>query len=278
MKYFSPTTLEELINIAQEYTSEAAIVAGCTDILVKPNFFEGKKAIIQTNEIKELQKIEDIGNKTRIGACVTFTDIIESEQIKTHHKALCSAAQVCGSVQIRNRGTIAGNVINASPAADSIPSLMIYNAELILVSKEGKERCKIKEFFTGPGRTKLKPGQILAFIEIEKETADSISFYRKIGTRKALSIAKASVAFKADKANGTVKNVELAFGSVGPTVISSQQAKQALEGKELNNENIAATSIAAFKEVTPIDDIRSTAEYRKLVVKNVLIEELKELV
>lgn len=278
MKYFSPTTIDELVNIAQECNSNAAIVAGCTDILVKKNFFEGKSAVIQTNEIKELQKIEDIGDKTRIGACVTFSDIINSNLIKKYHKALHSAAQVCGSVQIRNRATIAGNIINASPAADSIPSLMIYNAELILVSKEGEERCKIKDFFTGPGRTKLKSGQILAFIEIEKEKPASISFYRKIGTRKALSIAKASVAFKAEKTNGKVENVEFAFGSVGPTVIASKKTKEALEGKELNNESIETASNAAYDEVTPIDDIRSTADYRKLVVKNVIIEELRQLV
>jgi CO/xanthine dehydrogenase FAD-binding subunit len=155
---------------------------------------------------------------------------------------------------------------------------MVANARIILISDKGEESVSLKDFFTGPGKTILKPGQILAFIEVEKDTSDTISFYRKIGTRKALSIAKASVAFKAKKANGKLSQVQLAYGSVGPTVIYSLKAKDYLEGKPLDTDTIESASLKAFDEVTPIDDIRSTADYRKLVVKNVLIEELKQFV
>lgn len=276
MEYYSPKTIEDLVKIVAKYKDSAAVIAGCTDALVKPGFFKNKKAIIETVSISELCSIEDKGATIRIGAGVTFSDIINSELIKKNNKALYSAAKVCGSLQIRNRATVAGNVINASPAADSIPALMVSNAKLTLASETGEETLSIKEFFTGPGRTKLKPGQVLAFIEFDKDSADTISFYRKIGTRKALSIAKASVAFKAKKANGALSCVDFAYGSVGPTVICSQDAKSYLEGKPLNEKNIEEVSLKAYNEVTPIDDIRSTADYRKLVVKNVIIEELKQ--
>ena len=276
MEYYSPKTIKEFIEIADKYKDQAVIVAGGTDALVKPNFFKDKKAIIETLSIQELKIIEDTGDKIKIGAGVTFSDITNSDLVKTHNKAFYQAAQVCGSPQIRNRGTIAGNIVNASPAADSVPSLIVSNATLTIISKDGESYIKLNAFLEGPGKTALKPGQILTFIEFDKDNKDTVAFYRKIGTRKALSIAKASVAFKATKKNNTLSNIELAYGSVGPTVIHSVKAKEHLEGKILNEETINETSIKAFNEVNPIDDIRSTASYRKLVIKNVIIEELNQ--
>lgn len=276
MDYYSPKTINELIELADKYKDKAVIVAGCTDALVKPNFFKDKKAIIETLSINEFKTIKDTGDKIKIGAGVTFSDITDSELIKTHNKALYQAAQVCGSPQIRNRGTIAGNIANASPAADSVPSLIVSNAVLTLLSKDGEEHIKLNTFLQGPGKTAIKPGQILAFIEFNKDDKDTIAFYRKIGTRKALSIAKASVAFKATKKDKSITNIELAYGSVGPTVIHSIEAKKHLEGKILNEQTINEASVKAFNEVNPIDDIRSTASYRKLVIKNVIIEELNQ--
>lgn len=276
MEYYSPKTINEFIEIADKYKDQAVIVAGGTDALVKPNFFKDKIAIIETLSIQELKKIEDTGDKIKIGAGITFSDITNSELIKANNKAFYQAAQVCGSPQIRNRGTIAGNIVNASPAADSVPSLIVSNATLTLISKDGEENIKLNAFLEGPGKTALKAGQILAFIEFDKDDKDTISFYRKIGTRKALSIAKASVAFKAIIKDKILSNIEIAYGSVGPTVIHSVKAKGHLEGKTLNEETIKETSIKAFNEVNPIDDIRSTASYRKLVIKNVIIEELNQ--
>jgi CO/xanthine dehydrogenase FAD-binding subunit len=278
MRYLSPTTLKEAVDLVSEKEFNPAIISGCTDILVKKNFFENKDSLIDITSINEINEIKDTGDKIQIGAGVTFTKLKDSKLIKECCKSLYQASYVFGSVQIRNRGTIAGNIVNASPAADSIPSLMTSNAVLVLVSKEGEERVNIKNFFTGPGKTVLKQGQLLAFIEIKKDTPETISFYRKIGTRKALSIAKASVAFKATCNNKVLSNVELAFGSVGPTVIASKTTKEFLEGKTLNLETIEMASAKAFEEVSPIDDIRSKAEYRRLVVKNVIIEELKEFI
>lgn len=278
MNYYSPKTLNDLVDITDKYKSDSVIVAGCTDVLIKKDFFNDKKAIISLNEIKEIKKIEDLGDKIRIGAGITFSDVINSDLIKNYLKSLYKAAQVCGSLQIRNRATIAGNIVNASPASDSTPPLMVSNAELILISKNGEQRIAIKDFFEGPGKTKLKTGQVLAYIEAEKDKPETITFYRKIGTRKALSIAKASVAFKAERTNGKINNVKVAYGSVGPTVIISTKATQSLNNKELNIESIKDASNKAFNEVTPIDDIRSTAEYRKLIIKNVLIEELNQFI
>jgi xanthine dehydrogenase FAD-binding subunit len=278
MNYISPKSINEAIELNNKHNSETAIIAGCTDTIVKKNFFDNKELIIDITSINELKKIEDKRDNIRIGACVTFAELKDSELIKKNSKALSQAASVFGSVQIRNRGTIGGNIINASPAADSIPSLMVSNAQLILLSEKGEETVSIRNFFSGPGKTILKSNQILGYIEIEKDKPESITFYRKIGTRKALSIAKASIAFKADKTNNVLRNVNIAFGSVGPTVIFSKSTSKELEGKSLNIETIKNTALEAYKEVTPIDDIRSSQEYRKLVVKNALIEELHRFI
>lgn len=278
MKYLAPKSLDELVILANKHGSEAAIIAGCTDVLVKNDFLNNKKVLIDTTSVKEIKHIEDLGNKIRIGGGVTFSNLKDSDLIIKNSKVLLGAVKVCGSLQIRNRATIAGNIVNASPAADSIPPLMVSNAQLILLSEDGEESVDIRKFFAGPGKTIIKPNQVLAFIEFEKDQTKTISFYRKIGTRQALSIAKASVAFKALKTNGKLHDVQIAYGSVGPTVIYSQQAKDYLENKQLTSESIEEVSLKAFEEVSPISDIRSTATYRKLVIKNILIEELQEFI
>ncbi|MGD9580088.1 MAG: xanthine dehydrogenase family protein subunit M [Vampirovibrionia bacterium] len=276
MNFYSPKTIKELLELTDKYKDKAVVVAGCTDAIVKPNFFKDKEAIIETLSIEELKTIEDKGNRIKIGAGVTFADITNSELIKNNNKALYQAASVCGSPQIRNRGTIAGNIVNASPAADSVPALIVSDTTLTILSTDGEEHIKLNAFFKGPGKTILQPGQIIAYIEFNKDNKDTISFYRKIGTRKALSIAKASVAFSATRNDKTLSNIEIAYGSVGPTVVHSIKAKEHLEGKTLNEEVIQETSCKAFDEVNPINDIRSTADYRKLVIKNVIIEELNQ--
>jgi len=274
MKYYSPKTLEETVNIIDEYKETAALVAGCTEVLNRNDFFNNKKAIINTTEIQEIKQIEDLGYKIRIGAGVTFSEILNSKIIQDYNLALFNAVKVFGSTQIRNRATIAGNIANASPAADSLPPLIISNATLSLMSTQGKREIKLKDLIYAPGKTTLKPHEIITFIEFEKDKPQEIIFFRKIGTRKALSIAKASVAFKANCSSEKLSNVNIAYGSVGPTVIISKNAKKVLEKNVFNINTVEHASIAAFEEVSPITDIRSTASYRKIIIKNILIEEL----
>lgn len=276
MKYYSPKNLAELINTTNEYNEGAAIVAGCTDVINKNNFFNNKKAVINITDIDEIKQIEDLGNKVRIGAAVTISELLDSKIIKNHNFALYNGAKVFGSTQIRNRATIAGNIANASPAADTLPALMISNASLTILNPTGQREIKLKDFIYSPGKTALTPGEIITFIEFEKDEPETISFYRKIGTRKALSIAKASVAFKANLSNNKLSRVNMAYGSVGATVILSTKAKKVLEENDFNIKTIENASNIASKEVTPIDDVRSTAKYRKLVIKNILIEELSK--
>lgn len=274
MEYFSPTNTDELTDYLATYKEKSAIIAGCTDILVKKAFFKEKEAIINLLNIDSLKHITQKGDKLLIGSSVTFTDLLESKEIKELIPPLHQAAKVYGSVQIRNRGTIGGNIVNASPAADSVPVLMAYNAKFHLQSQSGKEILPIHTFFKGPGKTALKPDQFLESIELDIDTEDYISFYRKIGTRKALSISKAAVAFRAKSNEKELSDVSIAYGSVGPTVLRSTLAAKALEGNKLTKETIQKAGQLASQEVTPIADIRSSAEYRRLVIGNVLEQEL----
>lgn len=274
MKYYSPKNLTELIDITGKYSKNCVIVAGCTDVINKNNFFNNKEAIVNITEIEEIKQIEDLGETIRIGAAVTISGLLNSKIIRENNFALFNGAKVFGSTQIRNRATIAGNIANASPAADTLPALMISNATLTILNNTGKREIKLKDFIYSPGKTAIKPEEVITFIEFEKDKPETISFYRKVGTRKALSIAKASIAFKANRLNNSLSNVSMAYGSVGPTVILSNKAKKALEENDFNIKTIEYASNIAYEEVTPIDDVRSTAEYRKQVIKNILIEEL----
>lgn len=277
MNFISPETIEEIIELLDKYNKRAVLISGCTDALVKKDFFRDKEILIEINSVNELKQITETERTIRIGAGVTFTDLIYSDTIKQCNNILYQAAKQVGSVQIRNRGTIGGNIVNASPAADSVPALMVSNAYVEVLSISGKEQIALSDFFIGPGKTKIKSNQILTSITFDKDNPNTVGFFRKIGTRKALSIAKASVAFKAEFNNKTLFNVNISYGSVAPKVILSKQAKDVLERKILTEALIKDTANAAYYEVDPITDIRSTGEYRKLVVRNIIIEELNNI-
>lgn len=277
MKFVSPETIEEILELLDKYESRAVLISGCTDALVKKDFFSNKEVVVDLNNVNKLKQITQTEETIRIGAGVTFTDLVASDIIKQCNSILYQAATQVGSVQIRNRGTIAGNIVNASPAADSVPALMVSNAYVELLSSTDKELISLSEFFTGPGKTKIKSNQILASIVFDKESPDTVSFFRKIGTRKALSIAKASVAFKATLNNQSLSQVNISYGSVANRVILSKEASNTLEGRILTDDIIRYAANMAYNEVSPITDIRSTAEYRKLVVRNIMIEELNNI-
>ena len=183
-EYFKPSNLSEALELASEFGNNKRFLAGGTDLIVrlKDNLIK-EDVIIDIKEVDELKGIKENGDEIEIGSLVTFTEIIESELINKYSPLLILAAKNIGSPQIRNKGTIGGNLCNASPAGDSIPPLMCEEARLILKSKERERVVKIEEFFIGPGKTCLNQDEILVKILVKKWKSSSIGYFNKLGQR-----------------------------------------------------------------------------------------------
>ncbi|MEW5692193.1 MAG: xanthine dehydrogenase family protein subunit M [Candidatus Hydrogenedentota bacterium] len=282
MKRFNvivPLTLKELLKLKSRYKDKARIIAGGTDNLVrwKDNIGVPDTAI-SIMKIKELKAINKKGNTISIGATCTFTDIIESKIVNKYGSVLVQACREIGAVQIRNVGTIGGNIANASPAGDTIPPLMVLNAKIKVISLKRSREIPITEFFTGPGKTVLKSDEIIEGIYFQKMEKDDKSFFLKIGPRRAQAISKVSSCgiVRLDR-NKRVKKVWLALGAVAPTVIRLNKLEDYLQNKVITDAILQQTQKQASLLSIPISDIRSTAEYRKHIA-GVLIRRGLEMI
>jgi xanthine dehydrogenase FAD-binding subunit len=259
----SDTYLASTLKQALEFKTRRniAVVAGGTDILVRLHDAIEKPSLLVLDGISQLRKINAAEKQIKIGPLVTFTEIEESATLRKFAPQLCQAASVAGSVQIRNRATIGGNIANASPAGDLIPPLYALGASLELMSSKGKRVVDIEDFFTGPGKTILKSNELITGIKIPKSR--NLGFFARLGTRKALAISKVSVAVNFALRSGKITNTKISLGAVAPTVIRAQAAEEILENQNLNSDNIEKAALAVIETARPIDDIRSNAEYRK---------------
>jgi xanthine dehydrogenase FAD-binding subunit len=237
------------------------VVAGGTDILVRLHDIVDKPDLLVLEGISSLKKITVKDKSITIGPLVTFTEIEESSHLRRYTPQLCEAASLAGSVQIRNRATIGGNIANASPAGDLIPPLYALGAKLELSSSRGKRIVAIDDFFIGPGKSVLKPTELITGITIPK--IKNQGYFLRLGTRKALAISKISVAVNFTLKAGKVNGIKIALGAVAPTVIRATTAEEILEGQTPDIEKIEKAVCEVIKSARPIDDIRSNAEYRK---------------
>ncbi len=237
-------------------------MAGCTDLYVALNAgaLTGTR-FLNLWELDELRRITDLRGTLTIGALCTFTQIIESRAVRAHVPMLVAASREIGGPQIQNRGTVGGNIANASPAGDTLPVLAALDATLVLRSVRGERRLPFSEFFTGYRRTALHPSELIAAVEIPRVAGRQ--WFRKVGTRAAQAISKIVMA-GVDPGRGSAPRI--AIGSVAPTVIRARKTEEALAG----GASLADAQRALVAEISPIDDVRSTAEYRRRVAANLL--------
>ena len=212
-----------------------------------------------------------------IGALTTYTEIRNSARLTRDYPLLGLAASETGGVATQNRGTIGGNIANASPAADTPPVLLVYDAELELISATGARRVPYAQFHRGYKKMDLAPGELIARIHLPVSrwlppSGGSTSYYRKVGTRRAQAISKVCVAGTIRVQHGAVQDVRIALGSVAPTVIRALQTEDVLRGQPLDANTVAAAERTLLSEIAPIDDIRSTAHYRARVAANLLTQ------
>jgi len=268
-------------------------IAGGTDIihrLHKKEHIEQLKAhpivtseindtttFIDISNIEQLQRIEKKNGNIEIGACTTHSELISSPIINRYFPALVEAASQIGSPQIRNRATIGGNIMNASPAADTVPPLVVLQAIAVIASTQQTRELPIVQIFKAPGETYLTENELLITIKLPIIKSNGIQFYRRIAARKAHACAKASIAFHAKQENEKLSDVRIAFGAVGATVISSKKTAALMEGKKLSPQLIDEIVQTAANEVTPIDDLRSTKDYRQAMIAQLLKQELHKI-
>ena len=185
---------------------------------------------------------------------------------------LCQAARETGSIATQNRGTLGGNIANASPAADSPPAMLVYDAELELISTRGPRFVSYHGFHTAYKKMDLAEDELLSAIHLPRRTAVWRQYYRKVGTRRAQAISKVCFAGAALVESGVLRDVRIALGSVAPMPLRCVQTEEVLRGQQLNAAIVAAAQIAFDLEIAPIDDMRSTARYRARVARNLLAE------
>lgn len=243
--------------------SEPALtpIAGCTDVYVGLHFGTlPHRRFIDLWHLTELRGISAAGDVLRIGALSTYTEIIKSRLVQKRVPMLAAAAREIGGAQIQNRGTLGGNVANASPAGDTLPVLAAANARLVLRSQAGTRAVPFDAFYTGYRTSVRKPDELIVAIEIPR--IDGRQWWRKVGTRRAQAISKVMMA----AVRGA--EVRVALGSVGPTVVVARKAANVLS----TGGSIADAQAALRNEIAPIDDVRSTGEYRATVAINLLEE------
>ena len=271
-KVLLPHTPEELWEVLRA-EPQAAVYAGGTDLLV--NLRQGlvdPSCLVCLERIEELKGVQEFGHEVFIGACSTHAYLLANPIIRSNFPVLTRALELLGSPPIRNMGTIGGNICTASPAADSLPPLYVLEAEVEIRSKNTSRRMSLKEFILGPGKTSLQSGEIVSGIWVKKAPGYNLHHFEKVGQRKALAISIASLAglLRASE-KGVIEEARFAWGSVGPTIITSPEVEKALVGNRLSRPILEKAACLARSAVDPIDDIRASGEYRRLVSGNLMV-------
>jgi CO/xanthine dehydrogenase FAD-binding subunit len=253
--------------------------AGGTDLMVvleSGRLPQGRYVSLQN--CRELRRIEAAGAAVSVGALVTYTEICNSAMLARRYPLLPLAARETGGLATQNRGTIGGNIANASPAADTPPALLVYDAELELLSSAGTRRVPYAAFHRGYKEMDLAPGELIAriYLPARADGGGWRDYYRKVGTRRAQAISKVCFAGSISLDGRRVADVRIALGSVAPTVVRATLTEDLLRGKPLDTASIAVAVKALMSEIAPIDDIRSTARYRARVAGNLLREFLSQ--
>jgi CO/xanthine dehydrogenase FAD-binding subunit len=275
---YSPTTLAEAYAVLAERKERVKVLAGGTDLMVLLNAHLLEAAeFLDLWRVNELRGITDEGSSLRIGALVTYTQLIKSPLVQQHVPSLVAASRTIGAIQIQNRGTIGGNIVNASPAGDSLPVLAAFDAELEIGSAHGYRRVAFNQFYTGYRRTVLEADELVLAVRVPKLKEGEQDFFFKVGTRRAQAISKVVMAAKAKVVNSRIELISIGVGSVAPTVIRASRTEQLLSGAQLTSALIEQARQMIAQEVRPITDLRSTEHYRRTVTGNVLARFLRQL-
>ena len=268
--YLEPHSLDEALQMLSDHGDQARLVAGSTDFLVRWRTGVWRPdAVVCMQHVPGLDYIRwNPDDGLAIGAMATVQDIEQNDDVRRHYPALAAGATAFAGVQVRNLATVAGNVCNASPAGDTLPALLAYNAQCFIVSLTGQRWLPLDELFVGPGQTALNPGEILTELRLPTPAPNTGGLYVKHSPRGAMDISAvgaASVVSLAD--DGSCASVRIALGAVAPTPIRAYGAEGRLVGQQPNAANLAEAARLSAQSCNPIADVRSGADYRREIAR-----------
>jgi CO/xanthine dehydrogenase FAD-binding subunit len=268
----APRTLSDALDLLSQSENWRPI-AGGTDLMVL--FNAGKlpfRRLVSIQDLAELRDIEILDATVIVGAAVTYSEIRSHPVLQSEFPLLCQAASWTGGTATQNRGTLGGNIANASPAADSAPMLLVYDAEIELTSTRGVRWLPYTNFHIAYKTVQMEPNELITRIRLRRPARNLLQYARKIGTRKAQAISKVCFASACECDNGALHNVRIAVGSVAPTPLRCFQTENILEDRLLTAHVIAEAKQVLCREIRPITDIRSSSRYRSQVTMNLLGE------
>ncbi len=274
----SPASLAETLHLMHGEPGAWQPFAGGTDLMVLLE--AGKlphRRFLNLWHLPELRGIVETPEHVTLGSMTVYTQVLRSPMLQREFPLLCRAAFETGGPATQNRGTLGGNIANASPAADSPPALLVYDAELELVSAEGARWVPYRDFHTGYKTTLLRPDELIARIRLSRTSGNWRQFYRKVGTRKSQAISKVCFAGRARMDGDMVEDARIALGSVAPVPLRCAATEALVRGQKSHPELIRRAQEELAREIAPIDDLRSSARYRLRVAQNLLADFLGQL-
>lgn len=269
-EYINASSTDEVIKILAEKQGRARLVAGGTDLILEleRGVRKGVDTLIDVTRISTIKKITiDKDDVIHLGALVTHNDCASSKLIRKRAYPLARAAWEVGAPQIRNRGTVAGNLITGSPANDTITPLMALNAKVTLLSMRGERTIALKDFYTGVRKNVMQADEMLVDISFKAMTKTQRGAFLKLALRRAQAISLVDAALLLDIKSDTVKSASITLGAVTPIITHATKAEEFLVGKKLTDKNILQAAELAVESATPIDDVRGSANYRREMVR-----------
>ena len=268
-KYLEPKTMEEAVSLLSRHKEAAKVIAGGTDLIIQlKKGAELPRYIINIKGIPNQDSITyDEREGLRIGALATIHSIEVSPVIRQKFGVLAQAASELGTSQVRNCATIGGNLCNAAPSAETAPALIVLEARLKIAGTGGERTVPIEDFFTGPGQTVLHPDEIISEIQVPNPLPRSSGVYIKQTVRKALDLATVGVAVITRLDGDIIRDVKIALGAVAPTPIRARKAETIIREQKLDDALLDEAGLVASGEASPIDDVRSSADYRRKIIR-----------
>jgi carbon-monoxide dehydrogenase medium subunit len=266
-EYHEPRSVAEAVALAARFGDDARFLAGGTDLVIQMR--RGRLAprhVVSLRRVPGLDALR-VDGRVHLGALVTHRRLERAPVFQGRLRGLVEGAEVVGGHQVRNVGTVGGNVVNASPAADVVPVLLALDAVVVMVGPEAERRLPLGAFLLGPGRTAKRPEELVTAVELPTPAAGTATAFLKAGRRRAMEISVVCVAARLTlDADGRCRGARIALGAVGPTTLRARRAEAALEGEAPTPEALRQAGALAAEESAPISDVRASAEYRRLLV------------
>lgn len=263
MEFLRPARLHDALALLGDRAPGARPLAGGTDLLVRmKEDLERPEVLVSLADLEELRGIREVDGEIVIGAAVSHEELSRSRLLRRLAPVLAEGAADVGSIQIRHRGTLGGNLANASPSADAVPPLHVLEAQVEIRSRAGHRTLPVAALAAGPKRTVLRPDELIVAVRFPRPEPGEFQCWFKVGQRLALACAKLSLAVRAGREGRVLRGVRVALGGVAPTVVRAPRAEAALEGREPGAEAAVAAGAALADDIAPIDDVRSEGRYR----------------